>query len=132
MCAALARIDQPFLQPIYDLESPSMAFGRVALMGDAAFVVRPHVGAGILKAMDDAAALADALAETTDVAAALRAYETRRIGVGRKFVAQARRLGSYLRYRFDTPEEQELAAYYGEPTRVLAETAVLDFLRAPD
>ena len=132
MCAALARIDQPFLQPIYDLESPSMAFGRVALMGDAAFVVRPHVGAGILKAMDDAAALADALAETTDVAAALRAYENRRIAVGRKFVAQARRLGSYLRYRFDTPEEQELAAYYGEPTRVLAETAVLDFLRAPD
>jgi 2-polyprenyl-6-methoxyphenol hydroxylase-like FAD-dependent oxidoreductase len=131
MCAALARIDQPFLQPIYDLESPSMAFGRVALMGDAAFVVRPHVGAGILKAMDDAAALADALAETTDVAAALRAYENRRIGVGRKFVAQARRLGSYLRYRFATPEEQELAAYYGEPTRVLAETAVLDFLRDP-
>jgi 2-polyprenyl-6-methoxyphenol hydroxylase-like FAD-dependent oxidoreductase len=108
-----------------------MAFGRVALMGDAAFVVRPHVGAGILKAMDDAAALADALAETTDVAAALRAYENRRIGVGRKFVAQARRLGSYLRYRFDTAEEQELAAYYGEPTRVLAETAVLDFLRDP-
>src|SRR5262249_26045958 len=29
---------QPFLQPIYDLEAPRMAFGRVAILGDAAFV----------------------------------------------------------------------------------------------
>ena len=27
-----------------------MVFGRVALLGDAAFVARPHVGAGITKA----------------------------------------------------------------------------------
>src|SRR5262249_48406856 len=41
--AALALVQQPFLQPIYDLESTALAFGRVALVGDAAFVVRPHV-----------------------------------------------------------------------------------------
>ena len=39
--AAVALIAQPFLQPVYDLESPALAFGRVALAGDAAFVVRP-------------------------------------------------------------------------------------------
>ena len=33
--AAMRLIEQPFLQPIYDLESPQMAFGRVALVGDA-------------------------------------------------------------------------------------------------
>ena len=48
--AVMRLIEQPFLQPIYDLQSPHMGFGRVALAGDAAFVVRPHVGAGILKA----------------------------------------------------------------------------------
>jgi 2-polyprenyl-6-methoxyphenol hydroxylase-like FAD-dependent oxidoreductase len=131
MCAVLDRIDQPFLQPIYDLECEKLAFGRVALMGDAAFVVRPHVGAGIVKGMQDAAALAEALARTEDVAAALRAYETRRIGAGRAYVAQARLLGSYLRRHFDTPEERDKAAYYADPARVLAETAVLDFLRNP-
>ena len=26
---------QPFLQPIYDLEAPNIAFGRVAILGDA-------------------------------------------------------------------------------------------------
>jgi 2-polyprenyl-6-methoxyphenol hydroxylase-like FAD-dependent oxidoreductase len=130
MLAAVHRLKQPFLQPIYDLESGHIAFGRVALMGDAAFVVRPHVGAGIVKAMGDAAALADALTREESVEAALRAYEAERIGLGRKFVAQARLLGSYLRRRFGTPEERERAAFYAEPARVLAETAVLDFLRS--
>src|SRR5690606_16719393 len=32
------RTEQPFFQPIYDLESSQLAFGRVALLGDAAFV----------------------------------------------------------------------------------------------
>ena len=50
-------IDEPILQPIYDLESPHIAFGRVAIIGDAAFVARPHVAAGVSKAADDAAAL---------------------------------------------------------------------------
>jgi 2-polyprenyl-6-methoxyphenol hydroxylase-like FAD-dependent oxidoreductase len=104
----------------------------VALMGDAAFVVRPHVGAGIVKGMQDAAALAEAVAQEENVAAALRAYEAGRIGAGRAYVAQARLLGSYLRRRFDTSEERARAAYYAEPTRVLAETAVLDFLGSKD
>ena len=60
--AMVALCEQPFLQPIYDLEVPRMAFGRVAILGDAAFVARPHVGAGVAKAAEDALALADALA----------------------------------------------------------------------
>ncbi len=49
----------PFFQPIYDLVSPRMVFGRVALAGDAAFVARPHAGAGTTKAALDAACLAE-------------------------------------------------------------------------
>src|SRR6266542_618011 len=52
---------QPLLQPIYDLEAPHLAFGRVAILGDAAFVARPHVAAGVLKAAEDALALSEAL-----------------------------------------------------------------------
>ena len=71
-------IDEPILQPIYDLESPQMAFGRVAIVGDAAFVARPHVAAGVSKAADDAAALAEALGAESDVARALKRYEAAR------------------------------------------------------
>src|SRR5262249_327439 len=34
---------QPFLQPIFDVETPRMAVGRVAIIGDAAYLARPHV-----------------------------------------------------------------------------------------
>ena len=61
-------VEQPFLQVVYDIEVPRMAFGRVCLLGDAAFVVRPHAAAGTAKAAADAWALADALARDGDVA----------------------------------------------------------------
>jgi 2-polyprenyl-6-methoxyphenol hydroxylase-like FAD-dependent oxidoreductase len=126
----IERIEQPFLQPIYDLESPAMAFGRVALIGDAAFVIRPHVGGGIAKAAADAAALAAALDSHASIPAALAAFARQRITIGRKFIAQARRLGSYLKYRFPSEAERLQAAHDADPARVLAETALLDFLRA--
>src|SRR5262249_60298222 len=40
----------PFFQPIFDLDSPRIVTGRVALLGDAAFVARPHVAAVVTKA----------------------------------------------------------------------------------
>ena len=56
------------------------------------------------------------------------AHKARRTGEGRNHVAQARRLGSYLKYRFDSDTERPSAAFYADPNRVLAETALLDFL----
>src|SRR6185312_9747771 len=89
-------IDEPILQPIYDLESPQMAFGRVAIVGDAAFVARPHVAAGVSKAADDAAALAEALGEGDDVAAALKRFEAARVAENYRIIERARHLGAFL------------------------------------
>ena len=107
-----------------------MAFGRVALVGDAAFVVRPHVGGGIVKAAQDAAALAAALDRHSAVAAGTAGL-TRPSGWGSggAMSRQARRLGSYLKHRFDNDEERARAAFHAEPEQVLAETALLDFMR---
>ena len=118
-------IDEPILQPIYDLETPHMAFGRVAILGDAAFVARPHVAAGVTKAADDAAALADALVTNEDVEAALRRFETERLAANRRIIERARHLGAYLQA---TQSEDELARSqrHGNAQAVLAETAVLD------
>jgi 2-polyprenyl-6-methoxyphenol hydroxylase-like FAD-dependent oxidoreductase len=88
---------QPFFQAIYDCESPRITFGRVALLGDAAFVARPHVGMGVPKAAGDAMALVDALQKTEDdVASAFGLYETARRSIGAAVVAHACELGSYL------------------------------------
>jgi 2-polyprenyl-6-methoxyphenol hydroxylase-like FAD-dependent oxidoreductase len=124
--AIVRLIDEPILQPIYDLQSPRLAFGRVAIIGDAAFVARPHVAAGVSKAADDAAALAAAL-DGEDVAAALRRFEAQRLPEGRKIIERARHLGAYLQAT-QTAEERARSARHSIPEAVLAETAVLDFL----
>ena len=48
---------EPFLQAIVDLVVPRMALGRVALVGDAAVLPRPHTAASASKAAADALAL---------------------------------------------------------------------------
>ena len=126
---AIARLmDEPVLQPIYDLETPRMAFGRVAIVGDAAFVARPHVAAGVSKAADDAAALSAALAGD-EVEPALRHFEAQRLPVGRRIIERARHLGAYLQAT-RTLEEQARSERHSNAEAVIAETAVLDFLDA--
>jgi 2-polyprenyl-6-methoxyphenol hydroxylase-like FAD-dependent oxidoreductase len=127
--AIVRLMTEPILQPIYDLESPRMAFGRVAILGDAAFVARPHVAAGVSKAAEDAVALAEALADADDVAAALRRFEATRLPVNRRIIERARHLGAYLQAT-QTAEERARSERHGIPAAVMAETAVLDFLHA--
>ncbi|HTT49261.1 MAG TPA: FAD-dependent monooxygenase [Pseudolabrys sp.] len=86
----------PFFQPIFDLVSPSVVAGRALLLGDAAFVARPHVGAGVTKAALNAAWLTDALAASADIDAALAVYEAKTRAFGTALVARARYLGAYL------------------------------------
>ena len=126
---AIARLmDEPVLQPIYDLETPRMAFGRVAIIGDAAFVARPHVGAGVSKACEDVSVLADAVA-SHDVEPALMKFEAQRLPVGRRIIERARHLGAYLQAT-QTDEERAHAGRYSTAQAVIAETALVDFLEA--
>jgi len=82
------------VQVIFDLEVTRMAFGRVALVGDAAFAVRPHAAAGTAKAAADGWALAAALAGGTDIEAALRQWEAGQLALGRQLLERTRRIGT--------------------------------------
>ena len=85
---------QPFVQAIFDLEVPGMAFGRVLIIGDAAFSARPHVAAGTAKAAADAWALRDALRDQgDDVDAALQTWQRSQLALGTSVVARSRRMG---------------------------------------
>jgi 2-polyprenyl-6-methoxyphenol hydroxylase-like FAD-dependent oxidoreductase len=92
----IARMDGMFVQAIYDLESGQMGRGRVALIGDAAFVARPHCGAGVSKAADDAASLANALVAHDKIEEAIMAFSAERTEAGRAAVQWAAKLGSYF------------------------------------
>ncbi|MGF1625500.1 MAG: FAD-dependent monooxygenase [Alphaproteobacteria bacterium] len=91
--------EMPLFQPIGDLESPQIAFGRVAILGDAAFTARPHVAQGAIKAGFDAMELAAALSEEPTVEEALVRYDALRRPAGEAVVAESRRLGAYLEGR---------------------------------
>ncbi|MGD0081815.1 MAG: monooxygenase [Acidimicrobiales bacterium] len=95
--ACIARVvcttESPFLQVIFDVELEQMAFGHVCLLGDAAWVARPHAAAGTAKAAADAWALGDALRQHDDVAEALTAWEPGQMELGRQLVERTRRIG---------------------------------------
>jgi salicylate hydroxylase len=74
--------------------APRLAIGRVALLGDAAHAMAPFLAQGAAQAIEDAAALAERLADSNDVAAGLAAYGRMRrprvARVHREAAAQAR------------------------------------------
>ena len=106
---------QPLLQAITDMESPRLCHGRVALVGDAAFVARPHVAGGASKALLDARALCDALAVEKTVAAALARYESAQLDFGRRIVQHSRYLGADLEGRPTVRDPARIIRDYGAP-----------------
>lgn len=80
----IAATPEPFIQVILDLAVPRMLFGRVCLVGDAAFIVRPHTAGATAKAADDARALAFAArAWRAGLDAELARWEAERLAGGR-------------------------------------------------
>jgi 2,6-dihydroxypyridine 3-monooxygenase len=111
-------VEAPFVQVILDVEVPRMAFGRVCLLGDAAFAVRPHAAAGTAKAAADAWELAEALSAQPDVESALEAWEPGQLALGRNLLERTRRIGR--RSQVDcswTPGDPELIFGLHEPGR---------------
>ncbi|WP_144149149.1 FAD binding domain-containing protein [Paraburkholderia sp. BCC1884] len=120
----VTRATLPLFQPIFDLEVPQMAFGRVALLGDAAFVARPHCGMGVTKAASDAMELVKALGAHGDVRQALAHYSRVRTQVGAAIVQHARHLGAYMQAQLKDEVDREMAERYRTPDAVMRETAV--------
>lgn len=98
----VSKSPAPFLQVMIDVEVPRMAFGRVCLVGDAAFSVRPHAAAATAKGADDVWALASALVRADgDVQVALRDWEPAQLVLGRALLARNRDLGEGAQFRSD-------------------------------
>ena len=125
----MEKTAQPFLQPIHDCSSERMAFGRIALMGDAAFVARPHVGMGVTKAAEDAMALTDCIKIHGANAEALLAFEALRLVPGQQVVERGRRLGAFMRPR--ACADVATGILVRDAHQVMMETAV-DLSQDPD
>jgi 2,6-dihydroxypyridine 3-monooxygenase len=102
IAAVVTAAAQPFIQAIMDVASPAMAVGRVCILGDAAFAVRPHAAAGTAKAAENAWTLARAI-ETggTDLPEALQKWSAHQTALGRSLLERTRRQGDGSQFRCD-------------------------------
>ncbi len=119
----LEKTVAPFLQAIYDVRSEQIVFGRIALMGDAAFVGRPHVGMGVTKAGDEAIVIAKYIAHHGATPKALQAYSDERLKLGQQVVARAQYLGRYMQAQGSKGNRDEDKLKRNADT-VMAETAI--------
>ena len=124
----LRHIDQPFFTPVYDFCSPSLVFGRAALVGDAASTPRPHIGFGVSKAGAEAQALAEALSSYDDIDQALTAYNAARQPLSERIVAHSRKLGTQLGVGIETDEDRKMASLLQTPKGIMDWIAMPNFL----
>jgi 2-polyprenyl-6-methoxyphenol hydroxylase-like FAD-dependent oxidoreductase len=127
---ALMKIKQPFVTPIYDFTAPSIVYGRVAMVGDAAANARPHMGFGMAKAGTDAQALARALRDHDEIDTALKAYNAERQPLGNIIVNHGRKLGTHMGVNLKTDEDRKMHAYLQSDGAMLDSIAVPHFLDA--
>jgi len=127
---ALMKIKQPFVTPIYDFTAPTIVYGRVAMVGDAAANARPHMGFGMAKAGTDAQALARALRDHDDVDTALKAYNAERQPLGNIIVNHGRKLGTHMGVNLKTEEDRRMHDLLQSDGAMLDWIAVPNFLDA--
>jgi len=95
--ALVGRTASPFVQAILDLDTPAMVFGRAILLGDAAFVPRPHTAGSAAKAAADALSLAQALqGHGSSLERRLPDWERRQLHAGSSMTAWGRQLGDRI------------------------------------
>lgn len=90
----LTRSEEISIQPIYDEKVPHYVVGRVALLGDAGTVTRPHTGSGATKALQEAMLLEDLCAQHDDWQTVLDVYDAERTAAGNSIVELGRRIGA--------------------------------------
>ena len=99
----VAATQAPFVQAILDLGVPQMSFGQVVLVGDAAFIPRPHTAASTAKAAANAIALADALVKHNhNVIKALKSWEPLQLAYGNQLMAVGQQLGDRSQFSHGT------------------------------
>ncbi|KAJ7446283.1 FAD/NAD-P-binding domain-containing protein [Mycena galericulata] len=104
----LERVDNPTKWGIHRLHPlPFFVADRVALLGDAAHGMSPHLGAGAGQAIEDAFILASVLGAATleTLDAALQAYQQTRLPVANHVLRSSDESGKM--YEFNSPEFKE-------------------------
>ncbi|MFL9908885.1 FAD binding domain-containing protein [Paraburkholderia sp. RL17-337-BIB-A] len=94
--ALIDKTDDIFVQKIQDLQVPQMVFGRVVLVGDAAFVPRPHTAGSTAQAASNAVALARALYSERDITLPLGKWQDTQVSDGMSMTDWGIKIGNQI------------------------------------
>lgn len=86
----------PFVQAIVDLDSKKLVTNNIALIGDAAAVLRPHAASGAVKAIDNALSFAQALQSTSSISDNLKIWQLQELPKLQQQVSLSKTLGEGL------------------------------------
>jgi len=90
------KSENTFVYAIYDCQVPAYRKGRICLAGDAGAFARPHSAAGVLKGMNDAIALGEALKMYSSQEEALSHWDTAQTDADNNLVKFGNQLGRAL------------------------------------
>lgn len=103
------QTDKPFTQAIYDAHVPHYFLDNIALIGDASILVRPHVGAGSTKAIQDAISLHEHIEKNMDITQAMETWSRERQKAGEDLLVLCRDLGDFLVSKVPNWKEMDTA-----------------------
>ncbi len=107
--------------PLHDRAPlPAWNAGPVALLGDAAHPILPFFAQGAAQAIEDAAALAAAVAASRDMPAALAAYSAARLARATRIQATSRELGRIYHLAGPAAAARDIAMKLAGPGRLMA------------
>jgi len=118
------KTESLFFQPVFDMTCERLVSGRVALMGDAAFIARPHCAMGTTKAAGDAMAMVNALLNHTDLTQALSSYESTRLRFGNLVMEHARELGAYMQVASEGIDGRVMSGHQPTPEAIMRDIGV--------
>ncbi|MFK7801884.1 MAG: FAD-dependent monooxygenase [Anaerolineae bacterium] len=102
--ALVQATPEPFAQAILDLTSERTVYNRALLLGEAAFILRPHMGIGTAKAASDALQLGNLLKNQIDdfeIDQALAQWQRRQTQFGQQLYEQGVEVGTRLLFDSD-------------------------------
>jgi 2-polyprenyl-6-methoxyphenol hydroxylase-like FAD-dependent oxidoreductase len=89
----LRATKEPFVQAIMDLACPQLVFNRTILMGDAAFVIRPHTAASTSKGIANAFALVGEMTGKQELSESLDHWQRSELNRGQRLMSYGQGLG---------------------------------------
>lgn len=93
----ILQTEKPFTQAIYDAWVPQYVVGNMVLIGDSSILLRPHVGAGSTKALQDILSLQRYLEDhDNDLSKVLESWGKERQQKGEELYKLCRDLGDLL------------------------------------